>query len=425
VDAVLWIKKAAALTHRRTKRLDGALADAIVRAADEILGGAHRDQFVVDPYQAGAGTSHNMNCNEVLANRANELLGGKRGAYQPIHPNDHVNMAQSTNDVIPTAIRLAALAQLAGLLTALDRLARAFLHKGAAFDAVLKSGRTHLQDATPIRLGQEFTAYGHTVARSRDRIAQAADALRDLGIGGSAVGTGLNVEVRYPALMVEQLSIISGLVLREGKDRVQLMQSMGDAVALAGALRGYAVELGKIANDIRLLASGPRTGLGEIVLPPVQPGSSIMPGKVNPSIAEMVNMVCYQSLGNDLTVATAAEAGQLELNVMMPVIAHNLLFTQKILTNATTLFAERCVEGIEADAAQAAHWLERSPAIVTALAPRLGYEEAARLAKEAVARNLTVRQLVREKGLLTEQELNEVLDLRAMTELGVPGKRST
>jgi aspartate ammonia-lyase len=425
VDAVVWIKKAAALTHQETKRLEPKLADAIVRAANEVLAGGHRDQFVVDPYQAGAGTSHNMNCNEVLANRANELLGGRRGEYQPIHPNDHVNMAQSTNDVIPTAIRLAALAQLSGLLAALDRLARAFLAKGNAFDAILKSGRTHLQDATPIRLGQEFTAYGHTIARSRDRIAQAADALRDLGIGGSAVGTGLNVEPRYPALMVRHLSAMTGLELREGKDRVQLMQSMGDAVAFAGALRGYAVDLGKIANDIRLLASGPRTGLGEIVLPPVQPGSSIMPGKVNPSIAEMVNMVCFQALGNDMVVATAAEAGQLELNVMMPVIAHNVLFTQMILANASYVFAERCVEGIEADAVQSAYWLERSPAIVTALAPKLGYEEAARLAKEALAKNMTVRQLVRQKGLLTEQELNDVLDLRAMTELGVPGKRRT
>jgi fumarate hydratase, class II len=423
VDAVIWIKKAAALTHQETKRLDPKLAGVIVRAADEVLAGAHRDQFVVDPYQAGAGTSHHMNCNEVLANRANELLGGRRGEYQPIHPNDHVNMAQSTNDVIPTAIRLAALSQLAALLTALDRLARAFMAKGDAFDAILKSGRTHLQDATPIRLGQEFAAYGHTIARSRERIAQAADGLRDLGIGGSAVGTGLNVEPRYPALMIRHLAAITGLELREGKDRVQLMQSMGDAVAFAGALRGYAVELGRIANDIRLLASGPRTGLGEIVLPAVQPGSSIMPGKVNPSIAEMVNMVCYQALGNDVTVATAAEAGQLELNVMMPVIAHNVLFMEMILANASHVFTERCVEGIEADAAQNAYWLERSPAIVTALAPRIGYEAAARLAKEAVQKNMTVRQLVREKGLLTEDELNDILDLRAMTELGVPGKR--
>src|SRR6058998_1320928 len=349
VDAVIWIKRAAALTHKQTKRLDPKLADAIVRAADEVLGGAHRDQFVVDPYQAGAGTSHNMNCNEVLANRANELLGGKRGVYQPVHPNDHVNMAQSTNDVIPTAIRLAALAQLPALLDALSRLGRAFLAKGKAFDRILKSGRTHLQDATPIRLGQEFAAYGHTIERHRARLMRAVDDLRDLGIGGTAVGTGLNAEPRYPKLMVKQLQQLTGLELREGADRVQLMQSLGDAAAFSGALRTYAVDLGKIASDIRLLASGPRTGLAEIRLPEVQPGSSIMPGKVNPSIAEMVNMVCFQAIGNDVTIAAAAEAGQLELNVMMPLIAHNLFFTLTILASASRVLAERCVDGIEAD----------------------------------------------------------------------------
>jgi len=364
-----------------------------------------------------------MNCNEVLANRANELLGGKRGEYKPVHPNDHVNMAQSTNDVIPTAIRLAALAQLPALLDAMGRLARAFLTKGKAFDKILKSGRTHLQDATPIRLGQEFVAYGHTIERSADRVAQAGDALRDLGIGGTAVGTGLNAEPAYPALMVKQLRAITGMELREGKDRIQLMQSMGDPAAFSGALRSYAMDLGKIASDLRLLASGPRTGLAEVVLPPVQPGSSIMPGKVNPSIAEMVNMVCYQALGNDVTIAAAAEAGQLELNVMMPVIAHNLLVTMQILTNASRVFAERCVEGIEADRAQCEYWLERSPALVTALAPRIGYAEAAKLAKEAVAKNVTVRQLVIEKGVLKGKDLEAVLDLLAMTELGVPGER--
>jgi len=423
VDAVVWIKKAAALTHKQTKRLEAKLADAIVQAADEVLAGAHREQFVVDPYQAGAGTSHNMNCNEVLANRANELLGGRRGEYQPVHPNDHVNMAQSTNDVIPTAIRLAALARLPALLEAASRLAQALLAKGDAFDAIVKSGRTHLQDATPIRLGQEFAAYGHTIERARDHIVRSAEALRDLGIGGSAVGTGLNVEPEYPGLTVKHLKAITGLELRQGKDLVQLMQSMGDATAFSGALRTYAVDLGKIASDVRLLASGPRTGLAEIILPAVQPGSSIMPGKVNPSIAEMVNMVCYQAIGNDVTVATAAEAGQLELNVMMPVIAHNLLFTMQILTNASRIFADACVAGVAADAAQCAHWLERSPAIVTALAPRIGYARAAELAKEAVAKQVTVRQLVREKGLLTDEEMDAVLDLRAMTEPGVPGER--
>ena len=421
VDAVVWIKKAAALTHRETGRLEAKLADAIVRAADEVLAGQHRDQFVVDPYQAGAGTSHNMNANEVLANRANELLGGTRGSYTPVHPNDHVNMAQSTNDVIPTAIRLGALALVRGLLPVLDGLSQALTKKGTAFDTVLKSGRTHLQDATPIRLGQEFTAYGHTVQRNRERIARAAEDLKDLGIGGTAVGTGLNAEPAYPGLMVKQLRAITGLDVREGKDRVQLMQSMGDATALSGALRTYAVDLGKIASDIRLLASGPRTGLAEIRLPAVQPGSSIMPGKVNPSIAEMVNMVCFQAIGNDVTVAAAAEAGQLELNVMMPLIAQNLFLTLAILTSASRVLAERCVDGIEPDQAMCAYWLDRSPALVTALAPKIGYAEAATLAKEAVERNLSVRELLIQKGVLKGKELDEVLDLRAMTDIGVRG----
>jgi len=421
VDAVVWIKKAAALTHRETGRLEAKLADAIVRAADEVLAGQHRDQFVVDPYQAGAGTSHNMNANEVLANRANELLGGTRGSYTPVHPNDHVNMAQSTNDVIPTAIRLGALALVRGLLPVLDGLSQALTKKGTAFDHVLKSGRTHLQDATPIRLGQEFTAYAHTVQRNRERIARAAEDLKDLGIGGTAVGTGLNAEPAYPGLMVKQLRAITGLDVREGKDRVQLMQSMGDATALSGALRTYAVDLGKIASDIRLLASGPRTGLAEIRLPAVQPGSSIMPGKVNPSIAEMVNMVCFQAIGNDVTIAAAAEAGQLELNVMMPLIAQNLFLTLAILTSASRVLAERCVDGIEPDQAMCAYWLDRSPALVTALAPKIGYAEAATLAKEAVERNLSVRELLIQKGVLKGKELDEVLDLRAMTDIGVRG----
>ena len=421
VDAVVWIKRSAALTHRETGRLDASLADAIVKAADEVLAGEHRDQFIVDVYQAGAGTSHNMNVNEVLANRANELLGSTRGSYQPVHPNDHVNMAQSTNDVIPTAMRLAALATLPALLTALDLLASALLAKGTELDDIIKSGRTHLQDATPIRLGQEFTAYGHTVERHRQKLVQAADWLRELNIGGTAVGTGINAEPAYPALMVKHLRQVSGLDLREGGDRIQLMQSMGDVATMSGAFRAYVLDLNKIANDIRLLASGPRTGLAEILLPAVQPGSSIMPGKVNPSIAEMVNQVCYQALGLDTTVAMAAEAGQLELNVMMPVITHNLVFALIIVGNATRVFAERCVSGIEADEAQCAYWLERSPALVTALAPKIGYAEAARLAKEALATGLTVRELVTQKRVLEGAELDEVLDLRAMTELGVPG----
>ena len=421
VDAVVWIKRSAALTHKDTGRLEARLADAIVSAADEVLTGQHRDQFIVDVYQAGAGTSHNMNVNEVLANRANEILGAKRGAYDPVHPNDHVNMAQSTNDVIPTAMRLATLASLPPFLLALERLAHSLLAKGVAFDDIIKSGRTHLQDATPIRLGQEFTAYSHTVQRHRDKLVQAADWLREMNIGGTAVGTGINAEPDYPRRMVIHLQQVSGLEVREGEDRIQLMQSMGDIASFSGALRAYVLDLNKIANDIRLLASGPRTGLAEILLPAVQPGSSIMPGKVNPSIAEMVNQVCYQALGLDQTVAMAAEAGQLELNVMMPVITHNIVFALTIVGNASRVLAERCVDGIEADAAQCAYWLERSPALVTALAPRLGYAEAAKLAKEAVASGLTVKQLLEQKRLLPKEELDEVLDLRAMTEIGVPG----
>ena len=421
VDAVVWIKRSAALTHKETGRLEAKLADAVVQAADEVLSGKHRDQFIVDVYQAGAGTSHNMNCNEVLANRANEILGQPRGSYNPVHPNDHVNMAQSTNDVIPTAMRLAALATLPGLLGSLDALGDALLEKGHQFDGVIKSGRTHLQDATPIRLGQEFAAYGRTVLRHREKLAQAADWLRSLGIGGTAVGTGLNAEPEYPGLMVKHLRAVTGLDLKVGEDRVQLMQSMGDIATFSGALRAWALDLNKIANDIRLLASGPRTGLAEILLPAVQPGSSIMPGKVNPSIAEMVNQVCFQVLGLDTTVAMAAEAGQLELNVMMPVMTHNVVFAMTLLTNAAHVFADRCIRGIEADEAQCAHWLERSPALVTALAPKIGYAESAKLAKEAVASGLTVKELVVKKGLLKGKELEEVLDLRAMTEIGVPG----
>jgi aspartate ammonia-lyase len=422
VDAIVWIKRSAALVHKRTGRLEARLADAIVQAADEVLAGQHRDQFIVDVYQAGAGTSHNMNCNEVLANRANEILGGTRGTYQPVHPNDHVNMAQSTNDVIPTAMRLAILATLPNTLAALDRLADSLLAKGKQFDGIVKSGRTHLQDATPIRLGQEFTAYGHTVHRHRQKLAEAAEWLRELNIGGTAVGTGINAEPEYPKLMVKELERVSALQLRLGQDLVQLMQSMGDVATLSGALRAYVLDLNKIANDIRLLASGPRTGLAEILLPPVQPGSSIMPGKVNPSIAEMVNQVCYQALGLDTTVALAAEAGQLELNVMMPVMAHNIVFALLIVGNASAVLAERCVDGIEADAAQCAYWLERSPALVTALAPKIGYAEAAKLAKEAVATGLTVKELVMKKRILEGRELEDVLDLRAMTEPGVPGE---
>jgi aspartate ammonia-lyase len=421
IVAQVWIKKAAALTHKATGRLDARLADAIVRAADEVLDGQHRDQFIVDPYQAGAGTSHNMNANEVLANRANELLGGKRGEYAPVHPNDHVNMAQSTNDTIPTNIRLACLSQLAAFTTAFDNLRDALAMKGREFDDIVKAGRTHLQDAMPIRLGQEFKAYAGSISRGLRRLTEAADYLRDLGIGGSAVGTGVTVEVEYPALMNQYLKQITGLDLRVGEDRVQLMQSMGDVAGFSAQLRVLAIDLSKIASDLRLMVMGPRTGINEIALPAVQPGSSIMPGKINPSIPEMVNQVCFQVMGCDTTVAIASEHGQLELNVMMPVIAFNVLLSMQILTNATNVFADRCVKGIEANREMCAYWVERSAALATALAPQIGYAKAAEISKRSVTEGVLIRELVKREHVLPDDELDDVLDLRKMTEIGVPG----
>jgi len=372
-------------------------------------------------FQAGAGTSHNMNVNEVLANRANELLGAKRGTYAPVHPNDHVNMAQSTNDVIPTAIRLACLAELGPLVTAFTGMRDALRAKGEQFDDVVKSGRTHLQDAMPIRLGQEFHAYSGSIDRGLRRVTEAADYLRDLGIGGSAVGTGVNVEPEYPEKMVKHLRAMTRLDLRAGKDRVQLMQSMGDAAALSAQLRVLALDVSKIASDLRLMASGPRTGLDEIRLPAVQPGSSIMPGKINPSIPEMVNQVCFQVIGNDACVAVAAEHGQLELNVMMPVIAYNVLLAMQILTTSCHVFTERCIAGIEANPEMAAYWLERSAALATALAPQIGYAAAAELSKRSVKENILIRDLVTRERVLPADQIDDVLDLRKMTEIGVPG----
>ena len=421
VIAQVWIKKAAALTHKETGRLDARLADAIIKAADEVLAGRHMDQFVVDPYQAGAGTSHNMNVNEVLANRANELLGAKRGEYKPVHPNDHVNMAQSTNDTIPTNVRLACLSQLEGFVRSFENLRAALAEKGRAFDNVVKAGRTHLQDAMPIRLGQEFTAYAGTIDRAIRRVKEAADYLRDLGIGGSAVGTGVTVEPQYPELMIKYLRQISGLELRVGTDRIQLMQSMGDVAAFSAALRVLAIDLSKIASDLRLMAMGPRTGIDEIKLPAVQPGSSIMPGKVNPSIPEMVNQVCFQVVGLDTTVAIAAEHGQLELNVMMPVIGFDVLLAMRILSNAGNVLAERCVKGIEANREMCEYWVERSAALATALAPQIGYARAAELSKQSVKENILIRDLVKREHVLPDDQIDEVLDLRKMTEIGVPG----
>ena len=425
VMAQVWIKKAAAMTHAETGRLDSKLAAAIITAADEVLVGTHTDQFIVDPYQAGAGTSHNMNVNEVLANRANEILGAARGAYAPVHPNDHVNMAQSTNDTIPTNIRLACLSQLPALVQAFEGLRDALTAKGKEFDHIVKAGRTHLQDAMPIRLGQEFTAYAGSIDRGLRRVKEASDYLRDLGIGGSAVGTGVTVEKEYPGLMIKHLTEITGLHLRVGSDRIQLMQSMGDVAGFSAALRVLAIDLSKIASDLRLMVMGPRTGIDEIKLPAVQPGSSIMPGKINPSVPEMVNQVCFQVMGLDTTVAISAEHGQLELNVMMPVIAFNVLLSMRILTNSAVVFDEKCVAGIEAHEDMCAYWVERSAALATALMPHIGYAKAAELSKQSVKEGVLVRDMVKRDHLLPADEIDDVLDLRKMTEIGIPGGKHT
>jgi aspartate ammonia-lyase len=421
ITAIVQIKRAAALTHRETGRLEHRLADAIIAAADEVLAGKHREHFVIDVYQAGAGTSLNMNVNEVLANRANEILGAPRGSYAPVHPNDHVNMAQSTNDVIPTAIRLASVYESANVMRAGTELANAFAEKGKAFDGIIKAGRTHLQDAMPIRLGQEFAAYAGTIVRDLNRVEESVYYLHDLGIGGSAVGTGVNVEPEYPSLVVKHLSEMTGQPYRAGKDRIQLMQSMGDVAAYSAQLKVLSLDLSKIASDLRLLASGPRTGLDEIRLPAVQPGSSIMPGKVNPSIPEMVNQVCFQVIGCDACVSAATEHGQLELNVMMPVIAFNVLLASEILGNSMAVLADRTVTGIEANAEQCAYWVERSAALATALAPQIGYARAAEISKQSVKQNVLIRDLVKREQILPPAEIDDVLDLRKMTEIGVPG----
>ncbi len=423
LDATVLVKKAAAETNAALGRLEADVARAIVDAADEVLAGAMADAFIVDVYQAGAGTSHNMNVNEVLANRAGERLGAPLGSYLRVHPNDHVNMGQSTNDVFPTATRLALLAGAGPLAAAAHALSDSFARKADDFASVLKTGRTHLQDAVPITLGQEFSGYAASLRRGGDDVAAAAGQLAELNIGATAVGTGLNAGEEYRRLMVERLSRLTGLPLRPATNLFRVTQSMGDIVACSGAMRRLAVELGKVASDLRLLAMGPRAGLAEIVLPAVQPGSSIMPGKVNPSMAEMVNQVCFQVIGCDTTVTMGAEAGQLELNVMMPVIAWNALHASTILRTAMDAFRERCVDGIVADRVRARELLERSTATATALSPYIGYAATAEIAKAAVATGRSIRDLVLERGLLDEPALDRILSVEAMTRPGIAGRK--
>jgi aspartate ammonia-lyase len=425
VEACVRIKRAAALANARLGLLEGSKAAAIAAACGEILAGGLRDEFVVDVFQMGAGTSFHMNVNEVLANRAEELLGGRRGRYRLVHPHDHVNMSQSTNDVYPTAMRLAALGSLRDALRpALAGLERSLGRKARAFDRVIKSGRTHLQDAVPIRLGQEFAAYRASIARARRALERSGLALRELGIGGSAVGTGLNTHPRFAGLVVRRLAAETGLRLRLAGDRIEAMQSLGAFAGVSASLRNLALELNRIANDLRLLASGPRTGLAEISLPAVAPGSSIMPGKANPSLLEMLNQVCCQVLGCDLAVAAAVQAGQLELNVMMPVVAYNLLWMIDILASAVREVASHAIEGLRADPERCRTYAEASPGLATALSPLIGYEAAARVAAEAVRSGRSVVDIVRDRALLGPEALRRVLDPLAMTRPGIPAAKA-
>ncbi len=422
--AFVWsmaiIKEAAAQVHMDLGLLDEEQGRAIVQAAREVAEGRWQDQFVVDPFQAGAGTSHHMNVNEVIANRANQILGyAIDDPQKAVHPNDHVNMGQSTNDTIPTAIRLGSLWRLDELVGEVEHLAAGLRVKSSEFDDVVKSGRTHLQDAVPVRLGQEFGAYARAVERDAERIRRAADGLRRLGIGGTATGTGLNAHPEFHSRMVVRLSELTGLRLEESDDLFESMQSMADVVDFSGSLRTLAVTLDRIANDLRLLSSGPATGLDEIRLPAVQPGSSIMPGKVNPVLAEMLNMACFHVMGNDLTVMLASQAGQLELNVMMPVISHNLFEMMQVLIGAIRAFTEKCVVGLVANREKAEGWLAKNAILVTALNPVIGYLRGAEVAKEAMGSGRTLKEVVVEKGYLTAAEADRLLDARALTEGGI------
>jgi aspartate ammonia-lyase len=415
IEALAAVKEAAALANAELGLLDPSVADVIVRAAQELRAGRHHEHFVVDVIQGGAGTSTNMNANEVIANRALELLEVPRGQYQRVHPNNHVNLSQSTNDVYPTAVKIALHRAIEELRAAMGALAGAFLAKGEEFAGFIKMGRTQLQDAVPMTLGQEFTAFGHTILEDVDRLGEAQALIREINMGATAIGTGINAPAGYAATVCRELSRITGLALITAPDLVEATADTGAFVQLSGVLKRCAVKLSKICNDLRLLSSGPRAGLGEINLPAMQPGSSIMPGKVNPVIPEVVNQVCFDVIGGDVTVTLAAEAGQLQLNVFEPVIAYRLLHGIETLGSSCTVLRERCVAGITANPDRMRHFVEHSIGIVTALVPVIGYEHSTSVAKEALETGKGVYEVVMARGLLTRDELNRVLDPDAMT----------
>lgn len=423
IAALAIVKAAAARANMRTGRLQAPIGLAIVKAAEEIMAGQWQNQFVVDCIQGGAGTSMNMNANEVIANRALEILGEKKGNYELISPNNHVNMAQSTNDVIPTAIRICTIRKANKLIEAIAALAGAFETKGVEFAQVLKMGRTHLQDAVPITLGQEFHAYAEAIKRSLYRIEVAVKAMHAVNMGATAVGTGLNAEPEYITFVTEELSKLTGETIFSAKNMVDATQNTDELAEFSGTLKVSALALSKIANDLRLMASGPKCGLNELLLPVIQSGSSIMPGKINPVIPEMVNQVAFQVIGNDLAVCMAVEAGQFELNVMEPVMAYNLFNSLTILTNAVNALNSKCVQGIKANVEHCNSMIDISVGVVTALLPHIGYEQASSIAKEALSSGQPIKEIVIREGLLTAEQLDVILSPGEMTQPGIAGKQ--
>lgn len=410
------VKLAAARANSSLGLLNRKMSKAIEKASLEVIRGIHDSDFVVDVYQAGAGTSQNMNINEIIANRAIEILGGQKGDYSIVHPNDHVNMAQSTNDTIPSAMYISSYEAVRDdLIPAIKALKNALSKKAREFDHIVKAGRTHMQDAVPVRLGQEFGGYAKAVDNDICRIKNASGSLLSLPIGGNALGTGINAKPRFRGCILSEIRKISGIKFKASENLFEGIQNVEQALELSASLRGISVTLTKISNDIRLLSSGPRTGLAEIQLPAVQPGSSIMPGKVNPVMAEMLNMVCFQVMGNDTAIAYATQASQLELNVMMPVIAHNLLFSIEILSNGINSFAKKCISGIKADEKRCRAYADTTLAMATALNPIIGYSSAAELSKEAFRTGKSVKQLAVEKGIVSESEARRILEPKRLT----------
>jgi aspartate ammonia-lyase len=420
IRALGMVKRAAAEANKALDLVDAKRADAIIAAAQEVIDSKWNQEFVVDVFQAGAGVSFHMNTNEVIANRANEILGGKLGEYTHVHPNDHVNYGQSTNDVFPTGMRLATLLELEKLYPVLDSLASACEAKGREFDDVMKSGRTHMQDAVPIRLGQEFAAYGLAIRKASENIRRNSENLRELGLGGSAVGTGINTHPHYREKAIANLSKISGQKLTPAKDMRWAMQSNAPMAEVSAALRNLALEVIRISNDVRLISSGPNTGFAEINLPGLQPGSSIMPGKINPVMPELAAMVSFQVVGNDTAVALAVQAGQLELNVMMPTMAYSVLQSITIMTNMLRQFTDTCIAGITANRDRCNFYAESTVSLATALNPYIGYAKAAEIVKESVATGKSIIEIARSKGLLSEKEIAEILDPQRMTEPQMP-----